>query len=75
MELFAPMHILLILLVVTVLFGPHKLPEIGRSLGEGIREFKKAMSEGSAADPDKKSPLSSASTAQTASQAELYNNK
>ncbi len=45
MELFAPMHILLILLVFILLFGPNKLPEMGRALGEGIKEFKKAMKE------------------------------
>jgi TatA/E family protein of Tat protein translocase len=43
MDLFAPTHLLLILLIVLLLFGPQKLPQIGRSLGEGIREFKKAM--------------------------------
>lgn len=37
-------EILLILLVVLLLFGAGKLPEIGRSLGEGLRNFKKALS-------------------------------
>ncbi len=37
-------EILLILLVVMVLFGAGRLPEVGRSLGEGIRNFKKAFS-------------------------------
>ncbi len=37
-------EILLILLVVLVLFGAGKLPEVGRALGEGIRNFKKALS-------------------------------
>lgn len=32
----------LILIVALVIFGPKKLPELGRSLGQGIREFKKA---------------------------------
>ncbi|MCS7263091.1 MAG: twin-arginine translocase TatA/TatE family subunit [Aquificaceae bacterium] len=37
-------EILLILLVVLLLFGAGKLPEVGRSLGEGIRNFKRALS-------------------------------
>jgi sec-independent protein translocase protein TatA len=35
-------ELMLILLAALVIFGPKKLPELGRSLGEGIREFKKA---------------------------------
>lgn len=37
-------EILLILLVVLLLFGAGKLPEVGRALGEGIRNFKRAIS-------------------------------
>ncbi|WP_461828687.1 twin-arginine translocase TatA/TatE family subunit [Aquifex sp.] len=40
-----PWQLLLILLVILVLFGASKLPELGRGLGEGIRNFKKALSE------------------------------
>ncbi len=42
--LFRPMHLLLILLIVLIIFGPGKLPEIGEGLGKSIRSFKKAMS-------------------------------
>lgn len=38
-------ELLLILAVVLLLFGPNKLPEIGRSLGRGLREFKQAAAE------------------------------
>lgn len=38
-------EIIVILLVVLLLFGGKKLPELARSLGEGIREFKKASQE------------------------------
>ena len=41
-----PMHLILILLIVLVIFGPGKLPELGAGLGKSIREFKKAMKEG-----------------------------
>ena len=43
--LFRPMHLLLILFIVLIIFGPGKLPEIGEGLGKSIRSFKKAMSE------------------------------
>ncbi len=43
--LFQPMHLLLILVIVLVIFGPGKLPELGESLGKSIRGFKKAMAE------------------------------
>ena len=36
-------ELLVILLVCLLLFGANRLPEIGKSLGEGIREFKKSL--------------------------------
>lgn len=42
--LFQPMHLLLILAIVLIIFGPGKLPQLGESLGKSIRGFKKAMS-------------------------------
>jgi len=39
-----PWQIALILLVIVVLFGASKLPELGRALGEGIRNFRKGLS-------------------------------
>ena len=38
-----PVHILLLLLVVLLVFGAKRLPEIGRSLGSGMREFKDSV--------------------------------
>jgi sec-independent protein translocase protein TatA len=43
--LFRPMHLLLILVIVLIIFGPGKLPEIGAGLGKSIRSFKKAMTD------------------------------
>ena len=40
-----PMHLLIILIVALVVFGPSKLPELGSSLGKGIREFRKTTDE------------------------------
>lgn len=42
-----PMEIALILVVALLIFGPSKLPQLGRSVGESIREFKKSFKEGS----------------------------
>ncbi|MGK0689871.1 MAG: twin-arginine translocase TatA/TatE family subunit [Aquificaceae bacterium] len=39
-----PWQLILILLVALVIFGASKLPEFGKGLGEGIRNFKKALS-------------------------------
>jgi sec-independent protein translocase protein TatA len=44
--LFQPMHMILIFGIALLVFGPKKLPELGRGLGEGIRGFKGAMAEG-----------------------------
>ena len=38
-----PLHIALVLVVVLLLFGAKRLPEMGRSLGEGLRGFKDSM--------------------------------
>jgi sec-independent protein translocase protein TatA len=37
------MEIMLLLLVMLLVFGPKRLPEMGRSLGRGIREFKESV--------------------------------
>jgi len=47
-------ELILILLVVFVLFGASRLPEAGRALGEGIRNFKKALSGDIEVDEEKK---------------------
>jgi sec-independent protein translocase protein TatA len=39
-----PLHILILLLVVLLVFGAKRLPEIGRSLGDGMRGFKDSLS-------------------------------
>lgn len=42
-NLFQPTHLLLILAIALLVFGPKKLPELGKGLGEGIRSFKDSM--------------------------------
>jgi sec-independent protein translocase protein TatA len=41
--LFQPMHLLMIFGIALLVFGPKKLPELGKGIGEGIRGFKSAM--------------------------------
>ncbi len=41
--LFQPTHLLVIVGLALLLFGPKKLPELGKGIGEGIRGFKSAM--------------------------------
>jgi len=49
--LFQPTHLLIIAGIALLIFGPKKLPEFGKGLGEGIRNFKSAIK-----DEDKKEP-------------------
>lgn len=41
--LFQPMHLLLIFAIALLVFGPKKLPELGKGIGDGIRGFKSAL--------------------------------
>ncbi|HTU43170.1 MAG TPA: twin-arginine translocase TatA/TatE family subunit [Candidatus Aquilonibacter sp.] len=41
--LFQPMHLLIIAGIALLIFGPKKLPELGKGMGEGIRGFKAAI--------------------------------
>jgi sec-independent protein translocase protein TatA len=41
--LFQPMHLLVIFGIALLVFGPKKLPDLGKGIGEGIRGFKSAM--------------------------------
>ncbi len=44
--LFQPMHLLIIVGVALFFFGPKKLPELGKGLADGIRNFKSGLKEG-----------------------------
>ena len=58
--LFQPWHLIVILVIVLIVFGPGKLPDLGQSLGRGIREFKSSVK---GEDPDElKKPEAAAST-------------
>lgn len=56
MDLFAPKHLLLILLIVLLVFGGKKIKTLGSDLGSAFRGFKKAMNEGETEEPAKQIP-------------------
>jgi len=43
--LFQPMHLLVIFFIALLVFGPKKLPELGKGIGEGLRALKEGMRE------------------------------
>lgn len=65
--LFQPLHLLLILGIALLVFGPKKLPELGKGLGEAIRGFKNSMTDSESASTDKKpgTPLGEGDKTQT----------
>jgi len=55
-ELLQPMHLLIIAIVVIVLFGGKKLPELGKGLGEGLKGFKDGLKGATEDTPAKPEP-------------------
>jgi sec-independent protein translocase protein TatA len=60
MDILAPSHLLILLVIILIIFGPSKLGDVGGALGKAIRDFKKAMNE----------PETNSTTATKASQVE-----
>ena len=62
-ELFQPTHLLLVAIVALILFGPKRLPELGKGLGDGIRALKEGLKDQPPAqaptDPNKKTETKS----------------
>jgi sec-independent protein translocase protein TatA len=48
-----PMELIVILAIALIVLGPKKLPEVGRSLGKGMREFKESLSGDSHEDDER----------------------
>lgn len=44
-DLLSPVHLVILLVIALLVFGPRRLPEIGAGLGKGLREFRQAMQE------------------------------
>ena len=54
--LFQPMHLLFIMGIALIFFGPSKLPGLGKGLGESMRNFREAMREGTRDEPPAQLP-------------------
>ena len=55
-----PMELVLVLALALIVLGPKKLPEVGRSLGKGMREFKDSLTMHHDEDDDDKKPAAPA---------------
>ena len=54
--LFQPLHLLIIAFIALIVFGPKRLPELGKGMGEAIRGFKQSMREGDEPQKDTTTP-------------------
>lgn len=52
-----PMELIIVLAIALIVLGPKKLPEVGKSLGRGMREFKESISGDSRDDRDERPAL------------------
>ena len=52
-----PMELIVILAIALIVLGPKKLPEVGRSLGKGMREFKESLSGDTRDEDDEPTPI------------------
>ena len=66
----SPTHIILLLLIALLLFGAKRLPEIGRSLGTGMREFKDSVSGHGPTDAPELPPAETTTTSASAPERE-----
>lgn len=63
-DLFSPLHLGILLVVVLLLFGPRRLPELGGAVGKTIQSFRKAMREEAAPAPaPPEAPVAAAASA------------
>ena len=61
-------EIMLILLIAVCVFGGEKIPEMAKGLGQGLREFKRAMEQGDNEEQGQKGPMKDVSKRSTNSQ-------
>jgi sec-independent protein translocase protein TatA len=59
-----PAELIVVLVIALVVLGPKRLPDAGRSLGRGLREFKDALSDDHTRDGDEPRPAATARTEQ-----------
>ena len=65
-----PLEIAVVLIIVLIIFGPKRLPELGQSMGRGIREFKNSISGDKQESPEEKRRELEASQQQAAQPAQ-----
>ncbi|MGI8921920.1 MAG: Sec-independent protein translocase subunit TatA/TatB [Solirubrobacteraceae bacterium] len=51
-----PMELIVVLIIALIVLGPKKLPEVGKSLGRSMREFKESISGGGSGDDERDEP-------------------
>ena len=64
---FSPIHWLIVIAVIVILFGGRRIPEVMRGMGEGIRSFKEGMRGDAPTTPTTQNPAPPANTAISAS--------
>jgi sec-independent protein translocase protein TatA len=65
--LFQPTHLIIIFAIALLIFGPRKLPELGKGLGDGIRALKDGMKDNPAASAEQAKNTESKDTKETKS--------
>jgi sec-independent protein translocase protein TatA len=63
-DVLQPTHLIFILVIALIVLGPKRLPEVGRSLGKGIRDFRGALSGADDPEPSEPEPPATVSSAQ-----------
>ena len=61
-ELLQPTHLIVVLIIALLVFGPSKLPELGKGLGEAIKGFKSGLRD---SEPPAPKPAEAGTTAET----------
>jgi len=64
--LFQPMHLLIIFFIALLIFGPKKLPELGKGIGEGFKALKEGMKDKPTEQASTPNPTSTSSPTPTA---------
>jgi sec-independent protein translocase protein TatA len=69
-DILQPTHLLFVLVIALLVLGPKRLPEVGRSLGKGLRDFKNALSGEDHSSREELSPTTADSTTPAPERAE-----
>jgi sec-independent protein translocase protein TatA len=72
-----PLEIAVVLIIVLIIFGPKRLPELGQSLGRGIREFRSSIGsdKNDKDEPEERPELETAPTTESRSQGDAGDSK